>query len=422
MSAIAAARDRQAVPREGSLLANANFRWLWLAHLISMFGDGLYNVALPWLVYRHTGSGAATALTLAAGGLPYVLVSPIAGVYVDRWDRRRTLVGADLLRAAVLLVLPLFLLRGFNLPVVLAMAVLLPSVGRFFVPAQRAARPGLVPADSLIAANALMEGAGNAAFIAGPALGGLLMLAIGAAPLLIVDGATFVASALCISLITFPQAAARKHAQSRLKADLVEGLRMTWEIAQLRMLGILAAFVVGAFAIVPALVPLWVGKDRAGGAGLVGTLMAAFFIGALSASLLVARIGRRWPRERLIVWGIFGMAVATAGFAVTGDALLGSVALAAVGAGLTVYNVGILSSLQRFSPTGAMGRVLAINDMWAWSLRSLVVLAAGIAADRFGVRPTLLVGGAALLVCSGLTVNAGWLCRQERGQEASEAV
>jgi len=118
MSAIAAARDRQAVPREGSLLANANFRWLWLAHLISMFGDGLYNVALPWLVYRHTGSGAATALTLAAGGLPYVLVSPIAGVYVDRWDRRRTLVGADLLRAAVLLVLPLFLLRGFNLPVV----------------------------------------------------------------------------------------------------------------------------------------------------------------------------------------------------------------------------------------------------------------------------------------------------------------
>src|SRR5579883_933348 len=123
------------------LLANARFRWLWLAHLISMFGDGLYTVALPWLVFKHTGSGVATAITLAAGAIPYIVVSPIAGVCVDRWHRRATLIGADLLRALTLLAIPLILLAGFNLPVAIALAILLPALGRFFVPAQRASTP-----------------------------------------------------------------------------------------------------------------------------------------------------------------------------------------------------------------------------------------------------------------------------------------
>src|SRR4051794_41972189 len=85
------------------LLHNAQLRRLWTAHLVSMFGDGLYSVALPWMVYQHTHSGTATAATLAATAVPYFAVGMVAGVYVDRWNRRATMIGADLARAAALL-------------------------------------------------------------------------------------------------------------------------------------------------------------------------------------------------------------------------------------------------------------------------------------------------------------------------------
>src|SRR5579884_4244237 len=91
-------------PEAGLLLRVPAFRWLWCAHLISMFGDGMYNVSLPWLAWQHTHSGMAPALTLAAGSFSFLVVGPIAGVYADRWDRKRTLIGADLLRAATLVI------------------------------------------------------------------------------------------------------------------------------------------------------------------------------------------------------------------------------------------------------------------------------------------------------------------------------
>jgi len=73
-------------------------------------------------------------VTRVVGAIPYILVSLFAGMYIDRWDRRRTLIGADLLRALTLVIVPLLLLRGFNLPLVIALAIVLPSFGRFSRP------------------------------------------------------------------------------------------------------------------------------------------------------------------------------------------------------------------------------------------------------------------------------------------------
>ena len=104
----------------------------------------------------------------------------------------------DLTRAAALIIFPLLLLHGFNLWLTLAMALCLPAASRFFSPAQRSSVPDLVDPQELMAANGLLEGAGNAAFIAGPAVAGALMALWGAIPLLFLDAATFVASALLL--------------------------------------------------------------------------------------------------------------------------------------------------------------------------------------------------------------------------------
>ncbi|HZQ35545.1 MAG TPA: MFS transporter [Dehalococcoidia bacterium] len=384
-------------PRHRSLLlANAHFRWLWLAHLVSMFGDGLYTVALPWLVFKHTGSGVATAITLAAGAIPYILVSPIAGVCVDRWSRRRTMIGADLLRALTLLAFPLVLLAGFNLGVTIALAIVLPAIGRFFVPAQRASTPQLVDADALVGANALMEGAGQAAYIAGPAVGGVLIALVGAVSLLFIDGATFVASALLIGLIAFPHQATRPGARPGFRASLAEGLRTTWHTPALRTLSLLVAFVVCFFATVPALLPLWVGRGRP---AAYGVLTACFFVGSLLASLWLSRWGRTIPRGTLVVAGVFGMTAGAVAFAASYSTAAAAVALAVFGAGLSCYNVGVLTLLQRLSPPQVMGRVLAFNDTFAWSLRPFAVVAAGVLADAAGVHAALVIVSIGLLGC-----------------------
>lgn len=386
-----------AEPRRRPLFfTNANFRWLWLAHLVSMFGDGLYTVALPWLVFKHTGSGVATAITLAAGAIPYIVVSPIAGVYVDRWSRRRTLVGADLLRAITLLAFPLVLLAGFNLGVTIALAIVLPALGRFFVPAQRASTPQLVEGDALVGANALMEGAGQAAYIAGPAIGGVLIALVGAVSLLFIDGATFVASALLIGLIAFPRLETRPGARPGFRASLAEGLQTTWNSPALRTLSLLVAFVICFFATVPALLPLWVGSGRP---AAYGVLTACFFVGSLLASLWLSRWGRTIPRGTLVVAGVFGMGAGAVAFAASYSTTAAAVALAVFGAGLSCYNVGVLTLLQRLSPPQVMGRVLAFNDTFAWSLRPFAVVAAGVLADAAGVRPALVIVSIGLLSC-----------------------
>lgn len=380
--------------QRASLLALPSFRWLWCAHLISQFGDGLYTVALPWLVYQHTRSGMATTATLAVSAGSFLVVGPLAGVFVDRWDRRRTLVCSDLLRALTLALFPLLLLAGFNLGVVLAMAVLLPAFGRFFVPAQRASIPGLVPAESLVSANAQMQSAGSAAYIAGPAAAGVLIVSLGAAPLLLLDGLTFVASALLLSLVVFPPRCAAPVARS-VRADLAEGFRITWRVPALRASCLLALFGTVFFAPVPALLPLWVGK---GGSGAFGVLTSSFFAGALLGSLATARYGKRFSARNLIVCSVLAMGLAIVGFSRSQQEVFGVAALATLGVFLTSYNVGVVTLLQRLAPAEAMGRVFAVNETASWSFRAVTLLVCGALADAAGVHAVLLGLGGGMLV------------------------
>lgn len=394
---MAEATARQPRRRRAILVENGPFRNLWSAQLISMFGDGLYNVALPWFVYVQTHSGAKTALTVAVATLPYLLFGIIAGVYVDRWGRKRTLVCSDLARAAVLALLPLLLLRGFNFPVVLAVAFLLPVFGRFFVPAQRATTPLLVHDDGLVAANALMEGAGNTAYIAGPVIAGALLAVTGAVPLLFADGATFLASAFFISRIRFSRQAAPVTLTASVRAELMEGLRTVWHTPQLRTLCSIAPFATAGFAVVPALLPVWVQRSAHAGAGAYGVLTAAFFVGALLGSLALTRYGARIGQRWMVLGGILALTLSIGAFSQSHTVAAGILALAVMGTGVSAFNVGALTMLQRGSPAGAQGRVFAFNESASQCLRPLAVVGAGIVADAAGINPTLLAIAGGLL-------------------------
>ena len=153
-------------------LRQRNFALLWWAGLISIAGDWTLRIALPIFVLQLTGSALATSGAVIATMAPVLFVGLIAGVYVDRWDRRKVLVVVSLAQAAALL--PLLVVdSAAKLWIVYAVLFVQSALSQFFMPAENALLPSLVAADQLPVANSLNALNNNIARLAGPAIGGL---------------------------------------------------------------------------------------------------------------------------------------------------------------------------------------------------------------------------------------------------------
>ncbi|MCC6792629.1 MAG: MFS transporter, partial [Thermomicrobiales bacterium] len=185
------------------VLRQRNFALLWFAGLISIAGDYALLIALPLHVYRVTDSTLATAGAFAASYLPGILLGSFAGVFVDRWDRKRTMIWADLLRAVT--VLPLLVASSEQmLWLVFLVAAVQGTIGLFFGPAENALLPQLVATERLITANALNALNNNLGRLVGPAAGAGLYAGFGLGGAALADAATYLASAALIGAIAVP--------------------------------------------------------------------------------------------------------------------------------------------------------------------------------------------------------------------------
>lgn len=185
------------------VLKNRNFFLLWLGQIVSQLGDRLDQMALLGLVYlKAPGSPMQIAKIMSFTILPVFVVGPLAGVYVDRWDKRRTMYVCDFLRAALVLSIPLFFFHTSNfLPLYIVIFVIF-SIGRFFVPAKMAILPELVEKKQLLMANTLANMTGMIAAVAGFGISGLLVEWVGAKSGFFLDSLSFAVSALLIFLIS----------------------------------------------------------------------------------------------------------------------------------------------------------------------------------------------------------------------------
>ena len=206
-------------------LRQRDFALLWFGGLISMTGDWAMFAALRFYAFEQTGSAFASGAVLAALTLPGLLFWTVAGVFVDRWHRKRTMVVAKLLQ--VFIMLPLLLVRsGEVLWLVYVVAFVMASVWQFFTPAEIALLPGLVGAERLMAANSLNAFNDNLARITGPALRGLMVAFGGPGGVALLNGATFLLSALLIAMIRAPRVARKCVEES--SAALRGGLLSVW--------------------------------------------------------------------------------------------------------------------------------------------------------------------------------------------------
>ena len=394
-------------------LRHRDFALLWTAGLISVAGDFVLLTALPLYVYELTGSALATGGVFAASWVPRALLGSVAGVFVDRWDRKRTMVVADLLRALVLL--PLLLVGSPGLVwLVYASRAATGTVGLFFGPAENALLPRLVGEERLVSANALNALNNNLGRLVGPALGGLVYARWGLGPTVVLDVATFLISAGLVAAIRAPARPDRADesgddastAFGRAVAEWRDGLRLVGRDRVLMAIFVaLGLGFVGEGTFEVGFSPLVIDALAIGATG-AGILMSAQAVGGIIAGGLVAMASSRLSPRLLFGVGLIGLGVCDFGMTNAGSlATPGTPALVAASAFMLLagfpvvaLNAAHYTIVQVRVADAFRGRVFGALGA-VGSLATLVGLAiGGVAIDAVGVVPVLSAGAAMWIV------------------------
>jgi predicted MFS family arabinose efflux permease len=291
-------------------LRQRNFLLLWFAGLISFSGDWFLAVALPVAIYQLTQSPLEVSLMLAASTIPRIVLGSVAGVFVDRWERKRTMVIANLLLALVLL--PLLLdLRAERLWLVYAAVFTKGIIGQFLYPAEDAMLPQLVGKKHLVSANALNSLNNNLARLIGPALGGLVFGLAGLGVVVLVDILSFVAAAGLIAMINVKSQPVRAAAQTATSAwakvlhEWRDGLAFIRGDRVLRTIFVCVAIMSVGEGVMSTLFAPFVTNVLGGSALEYGWLMSAQAVGGLVGGVAIARVGKNAKPGALLAFGAF---------------------------------------------------------------------------------------------------------------------
>jgi len=292
----------------GRLFLNRNFMALWLGQTISFIGDYFYFLAIPIMVEQLTGSALQVGLSVIASALPMLLLGPVAGVFVDRWDRKRTMVISDLLRGLLVLAC-LAVQTPDQVWIFYIVGFLMSCVSRFFFPAQNAVLPLIITdKNDLLAANSLMQIVQTAGFLIGPALAGFSIGLWGAQVAFLVDSATYFVSAAAILAMTVPRTTAGRQATSgqlaTVWAEMQEGI--AYLFGNRTMVGVLLCLGVVQLGI-GAIQVIWVPFMRRTfglGAEGLGAVDAAQGVGMALGGITLGFVAGRFRKKDMAGWGI----------------------------------------------------------------------------------------------------------------------
>jgi MFS family permease len=380
-----------------------SFRVFYLGQGISILGTWMQQVATAWLVYRLSGSAFMLGLASGAQQLPMLFLSPLAGVWADRLDRRKVLLVVQTLAAGQAFLLAALTFTGaVQVWHLIAVALFLGAVNAFETPTRQAFLLEMVETKAdLPNAIALQSMLFNAARFVGPTIAGVLLAFAGEAWCFLANGVSFLAVLAAYLLIRVP-ARARGAGSSAWWAELQGGFRYAFgSIAMRRLILLLGAL---SFFTAPwqSLMPIYAAETFAGDSRTLGLLIGAVGAGALAATgFLAVR-----PTVRGLGTVIAGCSV-TAALALTGFALspwLGpSVALLAVfGFGLIASVASCNTILQTIADEDKRGRIISIYVMTFLGIAPIGNFIAGAVAERVGAHWTLFGWGV------GLVLAAGW--------------
>ena len=377
-------------------LAIPAFRKLWLATLVSIFGDFLALYAIfSEMTFRMHASARAITLVTVFFLLPLAFVGPVAGVFVDRWHPRRTMVTSDIARAVLVLGL-VFARAPWHIYVVF---LALSTFSSFFTPARSVTLPQIVPLNGLMGANALIQQTVQILQMGSPVLAGALAGWAGPSSCYYLDSASFVFSGLVIATIAIPARPA--HANREVKPvvrDLLSGVRFIFghPVIGFVILSIAAGtFAIGAFG---SLIAVYVRDVLHATTYLFGALGSTIGAGMLAGGLVVTPLARRIQQKaHLITAGILLCGVAIAAIAWAANSVAALAGCFAIGIGASLLTIAAMTLMQGQVPAEMRGRVSSSSMSLISISQGIALLFAGDLASRLGIA-AVFYGSAALLL------------------------
>ncbi|MDG6991444.1 MAG: MFS transporter [Nitrososphaerota archaeon] len=392
----------KAGPSYSTLLKNRSFSYLWAGQLVSQSGDAVFDVALLWLVLVTTGSTALVGLTQAAVLVPAVLVSPLAGVYADRTNRRTVMAASNLFQGAVTLAVSLlYLASSLDFSLLIFLVLLLYSGAQFYRAASGAIIPSIVSRENLGAANGLFSLSQSFNQLLGYSVGGIVILALGPEVPITYDSLTFFIAAVLMMLIAKPYGRPRADPapateKRSFSKDFKEGMgfiRRSRIFLQLIVFGLVINFFATALtALLPPYAKFWVHGD----ASTYGFLSAAFALGVIVGSVLVGRLDFRGYVGKLMFFGImaFGVILALVGLVTSAPVALAL--FTAMGVVLAVVNVPINALVQTQVPNEMLGRASTALTASLSAAQPVASVLAGVLAAFFSIGSVIVVSGVAV--------------------------
>jgi MFS family permease len=443
------------------LALDSSFSALWTGQLISLIGDRVHQVALAFLILRTTNSAVAVGAVFLIATLPNLLFGPIAGTLVDRWDHREVMIVSDLLRAGIVLLIPIAAV--LNLALVYPLVFLVTTISIFFRPAKGAILPRLVASEDLVAANSALWVSETFADIGGYVLAGLFVALLGSQlPLAFwVDSVTYIGSALLIGSIAVapvarhlglssseaPEAEAEAESeagwesreidlQARLVGDtevasvaaeslageavpepaagvtndeptgFFDELKAGWRFLRGEQV-LLANTVQATFAqlmigILLALMPVYaqevIKTTQFDDSAIYSFIEGAIGAGNLIGGFVIGLIGSRLALGRMVIVGYVVTGATVAALALTNNPYIAIGLAFGTGVGNLAFVIPSQTLFQRRTPPELMGRVLSFRFSLVFGAMTLAMGIGGVLGQLFGSAPVIGLFGLVTVV------------------------
>jgi MFS family permease len=378
-----------------------NFQLFFSGQLISLIGTWMQNVAQSWLIYRITGSSLQLGAISFCGQIPIFLLSPVAGIVADRYNRHRVVIATQTASMVLALILAaLTLTNTVQIPHIYVLAALLGIVNAFDIPARQSFMVEMVGRPDLMNAIALNSSMFNASRVVGPAIAGFLVARIGEGWCFFANGVSYIAVIVGLLMMNVtpripePAVSAVRH--------LVEGFQYVAHNLPIRAILLLLGVISLMGMPYMVLMPIFADRILHGGAAALGSLLGATGIGALCGALLLAsrRTVQGFGRGLAIACAVFGMSVVAFAYSRTYWISLPILVLAGFS---VMLQMGASNTLiQTMVPDDLRGRVMALYSMMLMGMSPFGSILAGWGAARIGSPNTVALGGILCVIAAGV--------------------
>lgn len=372
---------------------------LWLSETISLIGDRILMIALIALIYRRTQSAAGLGLLSMLKAIPALVLASVAGVFVDRWSRKWTMVISNLIQGSLVLLLPV----AGVLPAIFAIYLGMSVVSQFFMPARSASIPDLVPNGMLTAANSLFAIGFVGAMVVGPALGGWITERYGPDMAFLVDSFTFFVPAIAVACLSMPKAE-RVSARRSFAGEWKEGLALASGVPDVRAALILLGAAMTQVAGLSVLGMVLFDQRFGAGASGLGAAMSSMGAGMLAGAAAQGHLRRFMSAKRLAAAGAVVAGAGTAALAWMPSLPLCAACAALLGLGLISVQANSQTILQGV-PAELRCRALGLGQAVSGSVTFLAAASLGSLAKYVPVHNAVLACGLAPII-AGICVLA----------------